>query len=223
MMHCERGDVPVPFEDLLVRLWRTSTWGRGTHWPSMFSRDNLSQMWGFCPPHHRHDGHLHLLQLLLPALLRISTTMGHPSRVRRWIGCPWTTTSVVSSTPSCTCSYSALLDQGRSDMGMLGIDEPFENRRQGMSATRVASTMSKPKGNVVPPPSVIEPYGADTMRLAILSSRLRSDFNWDEEAVAGANRFHQARLARRVSLTGTAGALGLDAGALDACSKDEVA
>ena len=51
-------------------------------------------------------------------------------------------------------------------------------------------TMSKSKGNVVPPSSVIEPYGADTMRLAILFiAPPEKDFDWDEEAVAGANRF----------------------------------
>ncbi|MDO5119556.1 MAG: class I tRNA ligase family protein, partial [Coriobacteriales bacterium] len=44
--------------------------------------------------------------------------------------------------------------------------------------------------NVVPPSSVIEPYGADTMRLAILFiAPSEKDFNWDEEVVAGANRF----------------------------------
>ncbi|MDU5017204.1 MAG: isoleucine--tRNA ligase [Corynebacterium sp.] len=50
--------------------------------------------------------------------------------------------------------------------------------------------MSKSKGNVVPPSSVIDPYGADTMRLAILFiAPPEKDFDWDEEAVGGANRF----------------------------------
>ena len=40
------------------------------------------------------------------------------------------------------------------------------------------------------PSSVIGPYGADTMRLSILFiAPAEKDFNWDEEAVAGANRF----------------------------------
>ena len=50
--------------------------------------------------------------------------------------------------------------------------------------------MSKSKGNVVPPSSVIEPYGADTMRLAILFiAPPEKDFDWDPKAVEGANRF----------------------------------
>ena len=52
------------------------------------------------------------------------------------------------------------------------------------------SRMSKSKGNVVPPSSVIEPYGADTMRLAILFiAPPEKDFDWDPKAVEGANRF----------------------------------
>ena len=52
---------------------------------------------------------------------------------------------------------------------MIDIDEPFKNlMTQGMVKDEHGDTMSKSKGNVVPPSSVIEPYGADTMRLAIL-------------------------------------------------------
>jgi leucyl-tRNA synthetase len=51
-------------------------------------------------------------------------------------------------------------------------------------------TMSKSKGNVVPPSSVIGPYGADTMRLSILFiAPPEKDFDWDPKAVAGCNRF----------------------------------
>ena len=42
----------------------------------------------------------------------------------------------------------------------------------------------------MPPSSVIEPYGADTMRLAILFiAPPEKDFDWDPKAVEGANRF----------------------------------
>lgn len=77
------------------------------------------------------------------------------------------------------------------DLGMIDIDEPFENLLcQGMVKDAQGDTMSKSKGNVVPPSSVIDPYGADTMRLAILFvAPSEKDFNWDEEVVAGANRF----------------------------------
>ena len=71
------------------------------------------------------------------------------------------------------------------------MDEPFTNLLcQGMVKDENGDTMSKSKGNVVPPSSVIEPYGADTMRLAILFiAPPEKDFDWDPKAVEGANRF----------------------------------
>ena len=87
--------------------------------------------------------------------------------------------------------YSRFFTKALRDMGMLDVDEPFQNLLcQGMVKDANGETMSKSKGNVVPPSSVIEPYGADTMRLTILFiAPPEKDFDWDEDAVAGANRF----------------------------------
>ena len=87
--------------------------------------------------------------------------------------------------------YSRFWTKVMRDLGMIDLDEPFINLLcQGMVKDANGDTMSKSKGNVVPPSSVIEPYGADTMRLAILFiAPSEKDFNWDEEVVAGANRF----------------------------------
>lgn len=87
--------------------------------------------------------------------------------------------------------YSRFFTKALRDMGMLDVDEPFTNLLcQGMVKDANGETMSKSKGNVVPPSSVIEPFGADTMRLAILFiAPPEKDFDWDEKAVEGANRF----------------------------------
>ena len=87
--------------------------------------------------------------------------------------------------------YSRFFTKALRDMGLLDVDEPFTNLLcQGMVKDENGDTMSKSKGNVVPPSSVIEPYGADTMRLAILFiAPPEKDFDWDPKAVAGANRF----------------------------------
>ena len=87
--------------------------------------------------------------------------------------------------------YSRFFTKALRDMGLLSCDEPFTNLLcQGMVKDENGETMSKSKGNVVPPSSVIEPFGADTMRLAILFiAPPEKDFDWDEDAVAGANRF----------------------------------
>ncbi len=87
--------------------------------------------------------------------------------------------------------YSRFWTKVCRDMGMLDFDEPFTNLLcQGMVKDANGETMSKSKGNVVPPSSVIEPYGADTMRLSILFiAPPEKDFDWDPDAVAGCNRF----------------------------------
>ena len=87
--------------------------------------------------------------------------------------------------------YSRFWTKVLRDMGLVDVDEPFTNLLcQGMVKDENGDTMSKSKGNVVPPSSVIDPYGADTMRLAILFvAPPEKDFDWDPEAVAGANRF----------------------------------
>ncbi len=87
--------------------------------------------------------------------------------------------------------YSRFFTKALRDLGMIGEDEPFTNLLcQGMVKDENGETMSKSKGNVVPPSSVIEPFGADTMRLTILFiAPPEKDFDWDEKAVAGANRF----------------------------------
>ncbi len=87
--------------------------------------------------------------------------------------------------------YSRFWTKVCRDMEMLDFDEPFTNLLcQGMVKDEYGETMSKSKGNVVPPSSVIEPYGADTMRLSILFiAPPEKDFDWDPNAVAGCNRF----------------------------------
>lgn len=117
--------------------------------------------------------------------------------------------------------YSRFFTKVLRDLGMIDIDEPFKNlMTQGMVKDEHGDTMSKSKGNVVPPSSVIEPYGADTMRLAILFvAPPEKDFDWDEKVVAGANRFIKRawRVVWELSRTADASAV-LDHTALDAKS-----
>ncbi len=87
--------------------------------------------------------------------------------------------------------YSRFWTRVLRDFGMLDFSEPFTNLLcQGMVKDEEGRVMSKSLGNVVPPASVIEPYGADTMRMAVLFvAPPVKDFDWDPKAVAGCNRF----------------------------------
>lgn len=113
--------------------------------------------------------------------------------------------------------YSRFFTKALRDMGLLDVDEPFTNLLcQGMVKDENGDTMSKSKGNVVPPSSVIEPFGADTMRLAILFiAPPEKDFDWDPKAVEGANRFIKRAWRIVWQLAETAGdTASLDKGAL---------
>ena len=113
--------------------------------------------------------------------------------------------------------YSRFFTKALRDIGLLDVDEPFTNLLcQGMVKDENGDTMSKSKGNVVPPSSVIEPFGADTMRLAILFiAPPEKDFDWDPKAVEGANRFIKRAWRIVWQLAETAGdAASLDKGAL---------
>ncbi len=80
--------------------------------------------------------------------------------------------------------------------------------------------MSKHLGNVVDPDALVERYGADTVRLAVLyAARPQKTLNWSDSAVLRAHRFlnqvwtfSQAHLARAGELAATAEPATIDDG-----------
>ncbi len=76
------------------------------------------------------------------------------------------------------------------DMGLVDSDEPFTNLLcQGM-VLKDGSKMSKSRGNTVDPQSMINRYGADTVRLFMMfASPPEQSLEWNDNAVAGAHRF----------------------------------
>jgi leucyl-tRNA synthetase len=76
------------------------------------------------------------------------------------------------------------------DVGLSHVGEPFTNLlTQGM-VLKDGSKMSKSKGNTVDPQPMVERYGADTVRLFMISnSPPDQSLEWLEEGVQGAQRF----------------------------------
>ena len=71
------------------------------------------------------------------------------------------------------------------DIGLLEFDEPaLKYFTQGIINAEDGSKMSKSKGNVVEPLDIIKKYGADSLRLYLVSSSAAdSDFNWNENGM----------------------------------------
>ncbi|MFZ3170541.1 MAG: leucine--tRNA ligase [Carboxydocellales bacterium] len=86
--------------------------------------------------------------------------------------------------------YSRFFTKVFYDLGLVSVDEPFNNLlTQGM-VLKDGTKMSKSKGNVVSPEEIIAKYGADTARLFILfAAPPERDLEWSDQGVEGAFRF----------------------------------
>ncbi|PIQ82463.1 MAG: leucine--tRNA ligase [Candidatus Omnitrophica bacterium CG11_big_fil_rev_8_21_14_0_20_64_10] len=86
--------------------------------------------------------------------------------------------------------YSRFFTKFLKDLGLLKIEEPFDRLlTQGM-VLKAGEVMSKSRGNVVDPDSVIAAYGADTLRLFILFAAPPEDsLEWNDSGIEGISRF----------------------------------
>jgi leucyl-tRNA synthetase len=86
--------------------------------------------------------------------------------------------------------YARFFTKALADLGHLDFQEPFQALfTQGM-VTKDGSKMSKSKGNVVSPASIVERVGADTARCYILFvGPPDQDADWSDDGVDGVHRF----------------------------------
>ena len=86
--------------------------------------------------------------------------------------------------------YSRFYTKLLRDEGLVSCDEPFKKLlTQGM-VLKDGSKMSKSKGNTVDPQSLIDQYGADTVRLFIMfAAPPEQSLEWSDSGVEGASRF----------------------------------
>jgi leucyl-tRNA synthetase len=86
--------------------------------------------------------------------------------------------------------YSRFFTKFFKDLGMVKFDEPFSRLlTQGM-VLRDGEVMSKSRGNIVDPDSIIKKYGADTLRLFILfAAPPETELEWDDRGIEGASKF----------------------------------
>jgi leucyl-tRNA synthetase len=102
--------------------------------------------------------------------------------------------------------YARFFTKALADLGHLDFQEPFQALfTQGM-VTKDGSKMSKSKGNVVSPASIVERVGADTARCYILFvGPPDQDADWSDDGVEGVHRFLSRlwRLAAETAENGT--------------------
>ncbi len=86
--------------------------------------------------------------------------------------------------------YSRFFTKFFQDLGEVGFSEPFKRLlTQGM-VLKDGEVMSKSRGNIVDPDSIIKDFGADTMRLFILfAAPPETELEWDDRGIDGAFKF----------------------------------
>jgi leucyl-tRNA synthetase len=86
--------------------------------------------------------------------------------------------------------YSRFFTKVIRDIGLVNFDEPFSSLlTQGM-VIKDGAKMSKSKGNVVDPDSLISGYGTDTVRVfSMFAAPPERDLEWNDQGVEGAYRF----------------------------------
>lgn len=86
--------------------------------------------------------------------------------------------------------YSRFFTKFFQQIGLVEKDEPFDRLlTQGM-VLKDGEVMSKSKGNIVDPDSIIKKYGADTLRLYILfAGPPEAEMEWSDKGIEGSYRF----------------------------------
>ncbi|MDX6732103.1 MAG: leucyl-tRNA synthetase, partial [Baekduia sp.] len=86
--------------------------------------------------------------------------------------------------------YARFFTKALADLGQLDVREPFERLfTQGM-ITKDGAKMSKSKGNVVSPASIVDRFGVDTARAyTLFIGPPDQDADWSDTGVEGMHRF----------------------------------
>ncbi|WP_255950133.1 leucine--tRNA ligase [Streptomyces odontomachi] len=100
--------------------------------------------------------------------------------------------------------YARFLVKALADFGHLPVQEPFAKLfTQGM-ITKDGAKMSKSKGNVVSPRTIIEEFGSDTARCYVLfMGPPDQGADWSDEGMGGVHRFFRRLWRYTDEITGT--------------------
>jgi leucyl-tRNA synthetase len=195
IIYCEKdGVVPVPYEQLPVALPRTAQFtGRGD--------SPLAQIPDFvnvtCPtcggPARREtdtmdtfvDSSWYFLRFCDPHNTELPFD---PDKAKYWMPVDFYSGGVEHAILHLL--YSRFFTRVLRDVGLLAFDEPFTRLlTQGM-VLKDGAVMSKSKGNVVDPDTMLEKYGADALRLYVMFvAPPEKEVEWSDAGLEGSFRF----------------------------------
>ena len=101
--------------------------------------------------------------------------------------------------------YSRFWNKFLYDIGLVPVSEPYKKRTShGLILAEGGEKMSKSKGNVINPDSIVERFGADTLRLyEMFMGPFEQAIAWSESSLVGPRRFLEKiwRLQTKLPLT----------------------
>jgi leucyl-tRNA synthetase len=195
MIYCEKdGVVPVPYDQLPVELPRVAQFsGRGD--------SPLAQVSEFvnatCPvcggPARRETDTMDTFVDSSWYFLRFCDPKNAELPFDPSVGAYWMPVDFYSGGVEHAILhllYSRFFTRVLRDVGLLSFDEPFKRLlTQGM-VLKDGAVMSKSKGNVVDPDTMLEKYGADALRLYVMFvAPPEKEVEWSDAGLEGSFRF----------------------------------
>ena len=204
MIHCEKdGVVPVPYEDLPVELPVVTTFtGRGDS-PLAHVADWVNVKCPACGgPARREtdtmdtfvDSSWYFLRFCDP---KNDDLPFDPAAAAYWMPVDFYSGGVEHAILHLL--YSRFFTRVLRDVGLVNFDEPFKRMlTQGM-VLKDGAVMSKSKGNVVDPDDILAQYGADALRLYVMSvAPPEKEVEWSDTGLRAGSFGFLVRLWRMV-------------------------
>ncbi len=198
IVHCPHcGMVPVPYEELPLRLPKADSFAPGSDGESPLAKiDSFVNC--TCPqcgkPAKRETDTMpqwagsswYFLRYIDP---KNDSALASEEALKYWMPVDWYNGGMEHVTRHMI--YSRFWHHFLYDIGVVPTAEPYAKRTaQGLILGPDGDKMSKSKGNVVDPLEVVETYGADVLRVYIL---FMGDYEkatpWSENGVKGCKRF----------------------------------
>lgn len=196
IIHCEDcGEVPVPEEDLPVRLPDDVDFKPTGESPLALSKSFNDVVCPKCGKAARREADTmdtfvdSSWYFLRYADAKNETAFAGPEKLKYW--CPVDMYVGGAEHAVLHLLYSRFFTKALKDAEHLDFDEPFRMlRNQGMILGEDNEKMSKSRGNVVNPDEVVEQYGADTLRLyEMFMGEFSETKPWSTKSIIGLRRF----------------------------------
>jgi len=194
VIYCSRcGIVPVPYEDLPVKLPEKVKFGKGNPLATNKSWINVK-----CPnckgKGKRETDTMDTFVNSSWYHLRFCDNKNNKEIFDKRKANYWVPINMYIGGKEHACMhdiYIRFYHKFLRDLGLLKSDEPAEKLFvQGVIHGEDGNKMSKSLGNIVEPLSIIKKYGADALRMFLISvASPDNDFNWSEKGIQGSYRF----------------------------------